>query len=66
MTKTGTLSVIAFDTEESFDFLTFPDGTRFSGSSPAGLDGYAVTVDDEVTFTSDGSVVLSGFRICIV
>jgi len=55
-----TITVDAFDTESRYDWLTMPDGSRYSGSSgpPSG------TYSGTIAWASDYSVVRSGWKLC--
>jgi len=55
-----TITVDAFDTESGYDYLTMPDGSRYSGSSgpPSG------TYSGTIAWASDYSVVRSGWKLC--
>jgi hypothetical protein len=56
-----TLSVTAFTTESGYDFLTV-NGVRYDGTS--GPEGVQVAAGSTIFFTTDYSVVRSGFEIC--
>ena len=51
-----------FHTEANWDYLTFPDGTRYSGTNgPANV---VVSPGDTISWAADSSVVAGGFEIC--
>jgi len=55
------LSVVAFNTESGWDYLTV-NGVRYMGTS--GPHGVSVAPGASITFYTDGSVTRSGFEIC--
>ena len=55
------LSVVAFDTESGYDYLTV-NSVRYMGTS--GPHGVSVAPGASITFYTDGSVTRSGFEIC--
>ena len=56
-----TLSVTAFTTELGYDYLTV-NGFRYSDTS--GPEGVHVAAGSTIDFSSDHSVIRSGFEIC--
>ena len=56
-----TLSVTAFTTELGYDYLTV-NGFRYSDTS--GPEGVQVAAGSTIDFSSDFSVIRSGFEIC--
>jgi hypothetical protein len=56
-----TLSVTAFNTESGYDNLIV-NGVQYSGTTGPG--GVQVVAGATITFTSDGSVAMTGFAVC--
>lgn len=62
MGSAGTLSVSGFATEANYDKL-FVGADTYHGSS--GPNGVQVQVDDQITWTTDGSAQQTGFELCL-
>jgi len=60
--RVGYVSATYFDVETYWDYITMPDGTRFSGS--AGPVNVLMTPGQQISWATDTSVVYGGFTIC--
>jgi len=60
--QASTLNVVAFSTESNYDSVVV-NGLEYSGTH-AGPAGVSVGQGSVITFTSDGTITYSGFKIC--